>query len=175
MGAVWPAFTDWPRTSWTHSHGKQGRCRSAGDFGFTVPRIARSRFGCVAVFTETNYDAGHVNHRDHVLNCDLQSTPEGSLSLNEPTSAIGRSPVWLVLFDPLPEIPAVSPVSSAESQAQAAGPAAVFECLESRSVVFEQYLIQDVRESATLDDYLGGADAVGNWGRCLAGAGVGAV
>lgn len=116
-----------------------------------------------------------MNHRDHVLNRDLQSTPEGSLSLNEPISAIGRSPVWLVLFDPLPEIPAVSPVSSAESQAQAAGPAAVFECLESRSVVFEQYLIQDVRESATLDDYLGGADAVGNWGRCLAGAGVGAV
>ena len=74
--------------------------------------------------------------------------------MNDSPPASGRVPVWLVLFDPLPELHAESP-------------SAAFECLESRSLVFEQYLIQDVRRQATLDDYFGGAEAVSGFGRAL--------
>lgn len=75
--------------------------------------------------------------------------------MTDSNPAPGRAPVWLVLFDPLPGI-------------QSDVPSAAFETLEVQSLVFEQYLIQDVRESATLDDYLGGADAVTDWARALA-------
>jgi hypothetical protein len=74
--------------------------------------------------------------------------------LNDFSPASGRAPIWLVLFDPLPEPHSESP-------------SAAFECLESRSLVFEQYLIQDVREQATLDDYFGGAEAVSSWAQAL--------
>ncbi len=73
---------------------------------------------------------------------------KGSLSLNDTPAASGPACVWLVLFDPLPEL-------------QPHIPAVAFDDLESRSLVFEQYLIQDIREQATLDDYLGGAETVG--------------
>ncbi len=76
------------------------------------------------------------------------------MSLTESTPDPGRAPVWLVLFDPLPVI-------------QSDNPSAAFETLEIQSLVFEQYLIQDLRESATLDDYLGGAAAVTHWAQTL--------
>lgn len=74
--------------------------------------------------------------------------------MNDFPPVSGRAPIWLVLFDPLPELHAESP-------------SAALECLESRSLVFEQYLIQDVREQATLDDYFGGAEAVSSWAEAL--------
>jgi hypothetical protein len=79
---------------------------------------------------------------------------KGSVLLTDSTPAPVRAPVWLVLFDPLPGI-------------QSDVPSAAFETLEVQSLVFEQYLIQDLRESATLDDYLGGAVAVTDWARAL--------
>lgn len=79
---------------------------------------------------------------------------KGSVPLTDSTPAPGLTPVWLVLFDPLPLI-------------QSDVPSAAFETLEIQSLVFEQYLIQDLRESATLDDYLGGADAITDWARTL--------
>lgn len=74
--------------------------------------------------------------------------------MTEIPPASGRTQVWLVLFDPLPEL-------------HPQNPSAAIEDLESRSLVFEQYLIQDIRPQATLDDYLGGADAVSGWAQGL--------
>ncbi len=70
-----------------------------------------------------------------------------------------QRPVWLVLFDRLPGV---------TSDSGALEPSA-FDQLEASGIVFEQYIVQDLRSAATLDDYLGGAEAIGNWCRdaCL--------
>ncbi|MFM7057172.1 MAG: hypothetical protein ACKO2P_09660 [Planctomycetota bacterium] len=80
---------------------------------------------------------------------------KGIQSLNDSISVSAHAPVWLILFDPLPEI-------------QPRSPAVAFDGLESQSMVFEQYLLQDIREQSTMDDYLGGAESIGNHSRSLA-------
>lgn len=74
-----------------------------------------------------------------------------------PFSAIAapQRPVWLVLFDPLP----VDTIESIDSLPSA------FDQLDVLGIAFEQFLVQDLRDAATLDDYLGGVETIRNWCR----------
>lgn len=67
--------------------------------------------------------------------------------------AAPQRPLWLLLFDPLPAITEASPAADHTA----------FDQLEASGIVFEQYLIQDVRASSSLEDYLGGAEAIQRW------------
>jgi hypothetical protein len=78
---------------------------------------------------------------------------EGSYPLSDSSSAATQRPVWLLLFDPLPTITEASPADDH----------AAFDQLEASGIVFEQYLIQEVRASSSLDDYFGGAAAIQEW------------
>jgi hypothetical protein len=89
-----------------------------------------------------------------LFNCCLR---KGLPHLTAPSLATSQKPrsVWLVLFDPLPAV-----ITESTDPASAA-----FDLLEASGIVFEQYVVQDVRSVATLDDYLGGAAAIRNWCR----------
>jgi len=81
-------------------------------------------------------------------------------------SALSRRHVWALMFNQLPSDPACSgnqiPKTPGESgdAAQSTSEYSPFDDLDQCSAFFEQYVIQDVRESATIQEVLGGAERV---------------
>lgn len=71
----------------------------------------------------------------------------GELSDN---SKLPSRSVWLLMFDRL---------STADSSSSDGWLSSAFDTLELQSTYFEQYLLQDVRDSATLPDVLGGPES----------------
>jgi len=87
--------------------------------------------------------------------------------VNSESPALSRRRVWALMFNQLPSDPACSgnpiPKTHGESgdAAQSISEYSAFDDLDQCSAFFEQYVIQDVRESATMQEVLGGA-AIGD-------------
>ncbi len=83
------------------------------------------------------------------------------------TSTFVRRPVWLLVIDQLPFDHLISDCCNSDGEQSDSDATTLlyspFDDLDMRSTFFEQYLIQDVRKSATLQDALGGKEAVSDF------------